>query len=291
MPKFMIMGPITKDRIVKKDKIFDTVGGGVYYQSAVISGFEIQNTVVTTLSKKDKNLLQNFREDVQIIPVYTEKTMKFENIYPDDNLNHRIQKSQIPVNPINPPIFSDKNIKEYDAILLSPLSPYDIPLETVKYIHKQNIPIYLGAQGYLRHIQNDNVVLKPWKDYKNFLKLVNYLFLDEMEARVILGNSHDDCVEIAKILSNFGPEEVVITRGDRGVIIYSKKTVGKGIYDIPAFKPEEIVDPTGLGDTFMAAYAVKKQETDDPAECGRFAAHVSSLKIRQEGALFEINKR
>lgn len=291
MPKFMIMGPITKDRIVKKDKIFDTVGGGVYYQSAVISGFEIQNTVVTTLSKKDKNLLQNFREDVQIIPVYTEKTMKFENIYPDDNLNHRIQKSQIPVNPINPPIFSDKNIKEYDAILLSPLSPYDIPLETVKYIHKQNIPIYLGAQGYLRHIQNDNVVLKPWKDYKNFLKLVNYLFLDEMEARVILGNSHDDCVEIAKILSNFGPEEVVITRGDRGVIIYSKKTVGKGIYDIPAFKPEEIVDPTGLGDTFMAAYAVKKQETDDPAKCGKFASYVATLKIGQKGALFKINKR
>lgn len=291
MPKFMIMGPVTKDRIIKKDKIFNTVGGGVYYQSAVISGFEIQNTVVTTLSKIDKNLLQNFREDVQIIPVYTEKTMKFENIYPNDNPNHRIQKSQIPVNPINPPIFSDMNIKEYDAILLSPLSPYDIPLETVKYLHKQNIPIYLGAQGYLRHIKNDNVVLKPWKDYKNFLKLVNYLFLDEMEARVILGNSHDDFVEIAKILSNFGPEEVVITRGDQGVIIYSKKTVGKGIYDISAFKPEKIVDPTGLGDTFMAAYAVKKQETDDPEKCGRFASYVATLKIGQKGALFKINKR
>jgi len=291
MPKFMIMGPVTKDRIIKKDKIFNTVGGGVYYQSAVISGFEIQNTVVTTLSKIDKNLLQNFREDVQIIPVYTEKTMKFENIYPNDNPNHRIQKSQIPVNPINPPIFSDMNIKEYDAILLSPLSPYDIPLETVKYLHKQNIPIYLGAQGYLRHIKNDNVVLKPWKDYKNFLTLVNYLFLDEMEARVILGNSHDDFVEIAKILSNFGPEEVVITRGDRGVIIYSKKTVGKGIYDISAFKPEKIVDPTGLGDTFMAAYAVKKQETDDPEKCGRFASYVATLKIGQKGALFKINKR
>jgi len=217
--------------------------------------------------------------------------MKFENIYPNDNPNHRIQKSQIPVNPINPPIFSDMNIKEYDAILLSPLSPYDIPLETVKYLHKQNIPIYLGAQGYLRHIKNDNVVLKPWKDYKNFLKLVNYLFLDEMEARVILGNSHDDFVEIAKILSNFGPEEVVITRGDRGVIIYSKKTVGKGIYDISAFKPEKIVDPTGLGDTFMAAYAVKKQETDDPEKCGRFASYVATLKIGQKGALFKINKR
>lgn len=287
----MIMGPVTKDKIIKKDKIFNTVGGGVYYQSAVISGFEIQNTVVTTLSKIDKNLLQNFREDVQIIPVYTEKTMKFENIYPNDNPNHRIQKSQIPVNPINPPIFSDMNIKEYDAILLSPLSPYDIPLETVKYLHKQNIPIYLGAQGYLRHIKNDNVVLKPWKDYKNFLKLVNYLFLDEMEARVILGNSHDDFVEIAKILSNFGPEEVVITRGDQGVIIYSKKTVGKGIYDISAFKPEKIVDPTGLGDTFMAAYAVKKQETDDPEKCGRFASYVATLKIGQKGALFKINKR
>lgn len=289
MPKFMIIGPLTKDRIVKKDKVFDTVGGGVYYQSAVISGFRMENTVITTLSLRDKDLLQQFRETTHIIPVYTKDTMEFENIYPDDNPNHRIQKSRVPVNPIKPSFFHDINLQEYDVMLLSPLSPYDMPLETIKYLHKQDIPIYLGAQGYLRHVQNDKVVLKPWEDYRSFLKLVDYLFLDELEARVILGNSSDNCAEIAKVLSTFGPEEVIITRGDRGAVIYSKNPIGNSnSYDIPAFPPEEIVDPTGLGDTFMAAYAAKKQETDDPQECGRFASHVSSIKMGQKGALFEI---
>jgi sugar/nucleoside kinase (ribokinase family) len=289
MPKFMIIGPLTKDRIVKKDKFFDTVGGGVYYQSAVISGFRMENTVITTLSLRDKDLLQQFRETTHIIPVYTKDTMEFENIYPDDNPNHRIQKSRVPVNPIKPSFFHDINLQEYDVMLLSPLSPYDIPLETIKYLHKQDIPIYLGAQGYLRRVQNDKVVLKPWEDYRSFLKLVDYLFLDELEARVILGNSSDNCAEIAKVLSTFGPEEVIITRGDRGAVIYSKNPIGNSnSYEIPAFPPEEIVDPTGLGDTFMAAYAAKKQETDDPQECGRFASHVSSIKMGQKGALFEI---
>lgn len=293
MPKFMIIGPLTKDRIVKKGNVCNTIGGGVYYQSAVFSGFGIENTVITTLAEKDKSLIDQFPETTQIIPTYTEKTMEFENIYPDDNPNHRIQRSSIPVNPIKPTNFKDLNFETFDALLLSPLSPYDIPLETVRYLHKQNIPIYLGAQGYLRHVDNDNVVLKPWRDYKRFLKLVDFLFLDELEARVVLGNSSDNCAEIAQVLSTFGPEEVVITRGDRGALILEKSTdsgraVGKNIYDIPAFPPKEVIDPTGLGDTFMAAYAVKKLETGDPVECGRFAAYVSSLKIGQKGALFEI---
>jgi sugar/nucleoside kinase (ribokinase family) len=292
MPKFMIIGPLTKDRIVKRDNVCNTVGGGVYYQSAVLSGLGMDNTVITTMSKMDKGLMKQFPGAAQIIPIYTEKTMEFENIYPDDNPNHRIQKTQIPVNPIKPANFKDLNFKAYDALLLSPLSPYDIPQETVQYLSKQDIPIYLGAQGYLRHVESGNVVLKPWRGYKRFLKLVDFLFLDELEARVILGNSSDNCAEIAQVLSNFGPEEVIITRGDRGAVIYSQITAeNKNIHDIPSFPPEEIVDPTGLGDTFMAAYAVKKLETPDPAECGRFAAHISSLKMGQKGALFEIKRK
>lgn len=289
MAKFMIVGPVTRDRIIKGGKVFNTVGGGVYYQSAVFSGFGARNTVITTLAEKDEDLMDGFPESTRIIPVYTKETMEFENIYPDDNPNHRIQKSRVPVNPIKPPVFKNLNWKQYDALLLSPLSPYDIPLETIQYLYKQDTPIYMGAQGYLRHT-NHKVVLKPWKDYENFLKLVDFLFLDELEARVILGNSSDNCAEIAQILAYFGPKEVIVTRGDRGAVIYSGKTGENGdVHDIPAFPPEKTVDPTGLGDTFMAAYALKKQETEDPLECGRFASKVSSRKLEQRGA-FRIKK-
>ncbi len=288
MPKFMIIGPLTRDRITKKNKVFDTIGGGVYYQSAVFSGFGIDNTVITTLAMKDKNLLNQFPEATQIIPIYTEETMEFENIYPDDNPNHRIQRSTVPKNQISPIVFKDLNFKHYDALLLSPLSPSDIPLKTIQYLHKQDIPIYMGAQGYLRNTENNKVVLKPWKDYKIFLKLVDFLFLDELEARAILRNPTLNCAEISQRLSAYGPEEVIVTRGNRGALIYSRSNGEDNIYDSPAFPPKKIVDPTGLGDTFMAAYAIKKQETKDPRECGKFASYISSIKLEQRGAFRNI---
>ena len=278
----MIIGPLSKDRIIKKDKVYEAVGGPVYYQSAVFSEFGIDNTVITTLAYEDEELLDLFPESAKIIPVYEERTMEFENIYSDDNPNHRIQKSKTPKNPINPSYFDRIDFNSFNALLISPLSPYDIPLKTLIFLSKFGKPIYLGVQGYLRHINGVKISLKPCINFKDFLKQVNYLFLDELEARVVLDDINGDCGEIARSLTFFGPEEVIITRGDRGALIYSKKTAD--IYDIPAIHPKKLVDPTGLGDTFMAAYALKKQDIDDPLECGRFAAKISSLKMERKGA-------
>lgn len=282
MVKFMIIGPLTRDRIIKKDKAYNTVGGPVYYQAAVFSQFKIDNTVVTTLAGDDVELLKRFYEPSKIVAIYKDSTMEFENIYPDDNPNHRTQKSKIPKNPINPPDFKEINPDDFDAILISPLSPYDIPLKTLKFLSKQGKPIYLGAQGYLRHRDGNDIFLESWKDYGKYLKLIDFLFMDELEARVVLSNNNGDCGDIARSLTFFGPEEVIITRGGRGAIIYSRKT--DQIYDISAIPPKKLVDPTGLGDTFMAAYAMKKMETSNPTGCGKFASQISSLKMEREGA-------
>ena len=278
----MIIGPLSRDRIITKDKIYDAVGGPVYYQSAVLSEFGIDNTVITTLASEDEELLERFSESTKIIPIYKDRTMEFVNIYPDDNPNHRIQKSKVPINPINASNFKDINFNNFDALLISPLSPYDIPLKTLKFLSKKCKPIYMGAQGYLRYIDGIKISLKPWINFKSFLKMVNFLFLDELEANIVLTDTDGDCGKIARSLSFFGPEEIIITRGDRGALIYSHGA--NKIYDISAIHPKKIVDPTGLGDTFMAAYALKKLETRDPLECGRFATKISSLKMERKGA-------
>ncbi len=284
MAKFIIIGPLTKDKIVKNDNIYPSIGGAVYYQTAVFSKLGVGNTAIITLAEKDINLINDLPYDTDIIPICTKETMEFENIYPDDNPNHRIQRAFIPNNPIYPDTISKIKFKDFDAILLSPLSPSDIPLNTLKYLSKFKTPIYLGAQGYMRQIENGKVVLKPWDDYKKFLKFIKLLFLDELEARVILGMFTGNCGEVARKLTSFGPEEVIITRGDHGALIYSRKTRIIESYDIPAFPPRKIKDPTGLGDTFMAAYAAKKLESDNPEVCGIFASFVSSLKMEHKGA-------
>jgi len=64
-------------------------------------------------------------------------------------------------------------------------------------------------------------------------------------------------------------------------MIYSKDT--DKFYKIPSLNPTSINDPTGLGDTFMAAYITIKFEESDPQKCGIFASAVSALKIENKG--------
>ncbi len=282
MPKFMLIGPVTRDTIVKGGSSCHSVGGAVYHQSNVLSSLGIDTTGVITISADDKELLNFLPEDIKVLPVFVPQTMEFENIYPNHDLNHRIQKAKVPKNPIKPENILRVDLKFFDAVLLCPLSPYDIPLKTLRYLSEFQIPIYLGAQGYLRQVKNGQIFLEPWEDFKEFLGYVKLLFLDEIEARIILGTKLFELRQIAEKLTSFGPEEVIITRGDRGAFIYSRITGGS--YEIPAFPPKNIYDPTGLGDTFMAAYAAEKLQTSDPEKCGIFASMASSLKLEIRGS-------
>jgi sugar/nucleoside kinase (ribokinase family) len=282
MEKFLILGPITRDTIINRGSTCRGIGGPIYYQAAVLGALELKTTVLITLGKEDADLLDYFPAEVQILTVWGEETMHFENLYPDDDPNHRMQKAFIPQNPFKVSHFSNINLEYFSAIVVSPLSPHDIPLKTIEYLSQFNLPIYLGLQGYLRYLDGDKVVLKPWNDHKSFLRWISYLFLDEVEARVLMGERHLSLEEVAINLSLLGPEEVIITRGDRGSLIYSRET--NTTYRIPAFPSLQRIDPTGLGDTYLAAYAIKRQESKDPLKCGVFASIVSSMKLEKKGA-------
>lgn len=281
MLKFLILGPLTMDTIVRDKKTYRSTGGAVYYQAAVLSRMGVDTTAVVTLAREDEHLLESFPDDVTFRPVFVDKTLKFENIYPNHDPNHRIQNAHITRNPIKPENLSKIDLKEFDAFLISPLTPFDVPLETVEYLSSFDVPIYAGIQGYLRHIKENKVILKPWSEFKRFLKFFDVVFFDEVEARVVLGTHIHKLGEVARTIGNFGSNEVVITMGNRGSLIYSVKN--QGTYKIPAFHHKQRVDPTGLGDTYMAAYASKRMETSDPETCGIFASMASTIKLEAEG--------
>ncbi|MBM4241339.1 MAG: carbohydrate kinase [Euryarchaeota archaeon] len=282
MLKVILIGPITQDTIVKGKSIYSSTGGAVYYHAGVLSSLGIDTTALVTIAKEDQDLLAAFPENVNVVPIFVKETLHFENIYPQDNPHYRIQRAYIPDNPIKPKYISKVNLKGLDAILLGPLCPADIPLETLKFISKSGVPIYLGAQGYLRHLKDHQIILKPWKDFKTFLKYAKMLFLDENEARVMVGQKFGDLCEIAKSITSSGPEETIITQGNLGAFVYSKK-YGKCVR-ISACTPKIIKDPTGLGDTFMAAYAASRFKKHSPKDSGIFAAATAAIKIENKGA-------
>jgi len=282
MAKFLIMGPVTRDTILKSGSTCKGIGGPVYYQAAVLSALKADVVALITVGQDDAELLDHFPQSINLKPIWGGETMQFENFYPDENPNHRLQRACIPSNPIEISHLSSIDWDTFDAVLVSPLSPDDVPSKSLQYVSKQGVPIYLGVQGYLRHLEGQKVVLKPLNHYKNFLSCVDFLFLDEVEAGVIIGDSSLSLDEISMNLSLLGPGEVIITRGDRGSIIYSSDH--DDVWNIPAFPSKERVDPTGLGDSYLAAYAFRRQETRDPSECGIFASLVSSLKLEKKGA-------
>ena len=288
MAKFLIIGPVTRDTILKSGSKCKGIGGPVYYQAGVLSALEADVTAMVTVGKDDISLLDSFQEDIKLKPILGRETMQFENFYPDENPNHRLQRACIPSNPIEISHLSQIEWDAFDAVLVSPLSPYDVPFETLKYISCREIPVYLGVQGYLRHLHGQKVVLKPLNHYEKFLSCVDFLFLDEVEAGVIIEDSSLSLHEISRKLSLMGPGEVIITRGDRGSIVYSGRN--DCTYQIPPFPSKERVDPTGLGDSYLAAYAFRRQEISDPPECGIFASLVSSLKLENKGA-FQGNRK
>jgi hypothetical protein len=281
MSNITLIGPITEDTIIKNNSTYKSVGGAVYYQSSVLEQLKVNTKAIITLAKNDNELLNGFSKNIEIVPIFVEETMKFQNIYPNSDPNHRIQKAHIPFNPIKTENIASLDLMNSNAILLGPLCPNDIPIETIEYLSGLKIPIYLGAQGYLRHLKGERIVLRPWDDFQKYLKFVNILFIDENEAKTILG-TQISLNHVAKTLASFGPEEVIITQGNNGSTIYSKKL--DEVYEIPAFSPKRTEYPTGLGDTYMAAYAARKLETEDPKKCGIFAAAASVIKLENKGA-------
>ncbi len=286
MPNITLIGPVAKDTILKNNSRYKSAGGAVYYQSSVLSDLNINTRAIVTLSNRDKRLLDAFSKNLEIFPLFMDKTIEFQNIYPTEDPNFRIQKANIPFNPIKVEDISSLNLKDSDIILLGPLCPHDIPLKTIEYLFNLKIPLYLGVQGYLRHLKEDKVVLHPCNDVQKYLKFIKIIFMDENEAEIILGKKLP-LEKIAKKITSYGPEEVIITQGSKGAIIYSK--ILNKTCRIPAFSPKCIKDPTGLGDTFMAAYAAKKLEVNDPKKCGTFAAAASVIKLENKG-VFKGNK-
>jgi sugar/nucleoside kinase (ribokinase family) len=281
-PRLLLLGPVTKDTIISHGATYHNIGGAVYYQSTALASLGADVTAMVTLSPDDKDLLNRFHPEVHVVPVWTTHTMTFENRYPDkDNPNLRIQQAYIPENPILPEHTRQTDVSAFDAIYLLPLCPYDLPLETVRHLSLFEKQLFVGVQGYLRHISDGKVTLQHWADFPLFAPHFSMLFADNNEAGYIANRHPDDLTATARDIAGGSIAEVILTRGDRGAVI---ATSDGSDYQIPAYTPLSTQDPTGLGDTYMAVYTLQRMAGRPPQEAGKQAAIAATIKLENKGA-------
>ncbi|WP_409199382.1 PfkB family carbohydrate kinase [Methanobrevibacter sp. DSM 116169] len=276
MSSFLLIGPTTKDLIIEKNTEHSSVGGAVYYQSFIFNSFNQDYSILTSLGKCDKDFINDFPVKSKIKCILRSESLFFKNNYYDDNPNHRKQSSNFINNPILDKDFKNINLNSYDCIILNPLVSTDIPLDTIEFLKNFNIPIALAIQGFLRCDLNGEVILKEFNDLEKLLNYIDMVFLDINEAGIIFKNNLG-LYDVMEKIASYGPNEVIVTCGNNGSLIYSKKL--NKHFKIPAYIPPIIKNPTGAGDTYMASYLIKRFSGCDIEFSGKFAAMTSSIKI------------
>src|SRR5450631_3195932 len=87
------------------------------------------------------------------------------------------------------------------------------------------------------------------------LKGLDVLLINDTEARMLAGNTN--LVQAARAVLAMGPRMLVVKHGEYGATAFhgtSKDAVGAKTFRAPALPLEEVVDPTGAGDSFAGGF-------------------------------------
>lgn len=275
--KILNIGSITKDCIITPSEKYTQIGGAVYYQLATLNQLKVPNTSIILIGEDDLEMLDCLDEN-SIKIIKSKKTMQYINKY--DKENNRSQKAYLPKEEITPAKI-DINLNEYDKAIISPLSKYEIPIKTLKYIKENNIETTLLIQGYIRDTDKENNIIKrKWKDYDKYLKYTDVLCCDEEELKTALDKRKINDEDIFHLIDKYNMKEIIITKSIHGSSIYTKTEK----VNIPCIKTEKEIDHTGLGDTYISAYTYKKEETDI-FTAGLFASITAKNKLETRGTL------
>ena len=269
----ILIGPACEDLIIIGDKESSKVGGASFFQSFVYE--EFYNDYLAILNASNVDLMDEFPDKSKVKIILKDDTHHFINEYPDkDNLDIRKQSTNF----ANVPILSDelKNILEeceidnddIDAFVLTPLNSNDFPIETLEFLKTFDVPIYVSLQGFLRFMDEDNsMILKLSDDLDYIFEISDTIFMDESEFDIIKSEK-------------FEGSNLVITNGSKGSRIIE---VDGTTIKINAVKCDNIVDATGCGDTYMAAYISAILNNKTFKNSADFASRIASQKLENFG--------
>jgi len=269
------IGHITLDKVITPKKEVDMPGGTAFYFSQAIKKFDdIDYALVTAVGETEMHVVEQLRgEGIRIKTMPSRYSVCFQNIY-KENQDNRTQRVTAKADPFNIDYLQNTDADIYH---LGSLLADDFPIEVVKFLAGKG-KVSVDSQGYLREVRDTKVHAVDWPDKKEVLPSIHFLKANEHEMEVLTG--YDRITDAAQQLYDWGVKEVLITLGSLGSVIYD----GRSFVRIPAYAPQEIVDATGCGDTYMTGYLYKRAKGADIEEAGCFAAAMSTLKIERSGA-------
>ncbi len=277
MADVCIIGHVTRDISRFNGPTGSEMPGGVVYYAGIASqSLGLETVVITKAAKGDADEILGELRDIGIKTHCSASgvTTVFENEYSGNRLELRDQKVQSIAAAFDlrdlPPVWAK-------TFHVGPLTNGEMSAGFLKAVSERGGRVFLDVQGFLRKIENGKINLVDWSDKREALAYVDVLKADLPEGRILSGE--EDPERAVRMLAELGPEEVILTCGSKGSLVLA----GGRLYDIPAYPPRVVGDPTGCGDSYSAGYIFHRLRSDDIGAAGRFAAALAALKLECHG--------
>ncbi len=237
----VVVGSVAYDTVeTNNGRISDGLGGAATYFSLAARFFSpvsIVAVVGSDFRSEDYQLFTDRSIDVRGLERREGRTFRWHGRYHEDlNVRDTLDLALNVFADFSPKLLPDQRRADY--VFLANISP---ELQE-KVLTQVSSPKLVGLDTMNYWIENSRSGLQ------RLLPRIQILTLNDEEARLLSGEHN--LVKAGRAILKMGPSTVLIKRGEYGVLQFSTESM----FAVPAYPLEEVVDPTGAGDTFAGGF-------------------------------------
>ena len=239
--KLLVVGSIALDTVETPfGKEEDILGGSASYFSLAASMFTDVCAVAVVGNDFPEEHMELFRsKGIALNGVRREngRTFRWEGRYGYDLGDPETLGTHLNVFENFKPVLPDE-YRDIEYVFLANIDP-ELQLSVLDQMKNPKLVACDTMNYWIEH--------KP-EALKEVIKRVDILMLNDSETRILAKEPR--ITHAARKVLELGPRALIVKRGEYGALMFSRD----GIFWAPSYPLEEVIDPTGAGDSFAGGF-------------------------------------
>jgi sugar/nucleoside kinase (ribokinase family) len=238
-----VVGSVGLDTVeTRAGKRQDVLGGAACYFSAAAAFLaptpvRLTGIVGSDFPEAHEKMLEERGIDIAGLDRVPGKTFRWSGVYSPDFVTRTTLDTQLNVfQDFRPKLPAEWAASDY--VFLANIDP----VLQLSVLEQTSHPKFVACDTMNYWISSK----RP--DLLRLLDRVDMLLLNDEEARQLSGEANLPAA--ARAIRAMGPSAIVIKRGDAGALLFHEG----GVFSAPAFPIEDVIDPTGAGDSFAGGF-------------------------------------
>ncbi|MCA9575031.1 MAG: sugar kinase [Myxococcales bacterium] len=241
MSPILVVGSVAFDTLHNSQGSFPRVlGGSAVFASvcaSLMSDVRLVGVVGEDYPESAKAMLRDRGVDLSGLEVSPGETFHWEGRYTDDLTSRESIRTDLNVFASFQPKIP-QGFKDSPFVMLANIQP-ELQLSVLDQIRSPKLVVADTMNLWID-------IAKP--ALLKLLARVDVLIINEEEARQLTERHH--LVEVQRALLALGPKTVIVKQGEYGAWLFQEGVA----FHAPAFPLEQVVDPTGAGDSFAGGF-------------------------------------